>query len=47
MVAYSGPFTSHYRTSMEGDWVLKLGVVGVDHSEGVTMRQFLGDGVKI
>ncbi|CAD8156782.1 unnamed protein product [Paramecium pentaurelia] len=47
MVAYSGPFTSHYRTQMEGDWVLKLGVVGVAHSEGVTMRQFLGDGVKI
>lgn len=47
MVAYSGPFTSHYRTSMENDWVLKLDVVGVSHSEGVTMRQFLGDSVKI
>ena len=32
---------------MENEWVLKLGVVGVAHTEGITMRQFLGDSVKI
>jgi dynein heavy chain len=47
MVAYSGPFTSQYRFSLENEWVLKLGVVGVPHTEGVTMRSFLGDSIKI
>ena len=32
---------------MENEWVLKLGVCGVIHSDGITMRQFLGDSVKI
>lgn len=47
MVAYSGPFTSQYRFALENEWVLKMGVVGVPHSESVTMRSFLGDSVKI
>ena len=47
MVAYSGPFTSQFRFSLENEWVLKLGVVGVPHAEGVTMRTFLADSIKI
>ena len=47
MVAYSGPFTSHYRQLLEGEWVLKLAVVGVPHTEGITMRNFLGESIKI
>lgn len=47
MVAYTGPFTSQYRFSLENEWVLKLGVVGLAHSDNITMRQFLGDSVKI
>jgi dynein heavy chain len=47
MVAYAGPFTAEYRTKLEKDWATKLKDLGIEHTEGVTMRNFLGVAVKI
>jgi dynein heavy chain len=47
MVAYAGPFTAEYRTKLEKEWAMKLKELGIEHSEGVTMRNFLGVPVKI
>ncbi|KAL4429885.1 hypothetical protein ABPG74_022908 [Tetrahymena malaccensis] len=47
MVAYSGPFTSHYRTELEQQWVRQLTLHSIMHTEKITMRQFLGEPVKI
>lgn len=42
MIAYSGPFTAEYRTSMEKGWASRLVEVGLECSSNVTMREFLG-----
>lgn len=47
MLAYSGPFSSGYRSELESDWIKKLHELQVLHSENITMRGFLGNEVKI
>lgn len=47
MVAYCGPFVSQYRQRLEHDWRHKLGEYRIVFSPTVTMRNFLGDEVKI
>ena len=47
MLSYSGAFTSSFRENMEKEWQNKLKASGLPHSEGINMRGFLGDAVKI
>ena len=47
MVAYSGPFTSHFRTELEADWIEQLVTNDLKHTEKISMKAFLGDAVKI
>jgi dynein heavy chain, axonemal len=47
MISYSGAFTSHYREKMEHEWREKLKTSGLAYSEGINMRNFLGEPVKI
>jgi dynein heavy chain len=47
MVAYSGPFTSNFRTKMEKEWLEKIKIVDLPHTDGINMRGFLGEPVKI
>lgn len=47
MISYVGAFTSYYRQTMEKQWREKLKSINLPHSEGVTMRGFLGEPVKI
>lgn len=42
MVAYSGPFTAEYRARMEKTWSQRLVEIGLQHTENVNMRGFLG-----
>ncbi len=42
MIAYSGPFTAEYRSRMEKTWSKRLVEIGIEHTENVTMRGFLG-----
>ena len=45
MVAYSGPFTSEYRQELENMWIQELSKEGIQRSENVSMRAFLGNPV--
>ena len=47
MVSYTGIFTSEFRNELEKGWVAKLDELGIQHSPGIQMTQFLGDKVKI
>jgi len=47
MVAYSGPFTSAFRNRLEEVWVRELARLEIEHDPNVTMRQFLGNAIKI
>jgi len=47
MVSYAGPFTSEYRLELEAEWIKELTANDIKHSEGTSMRSFLGDAVKI
>lgn len=47
MVAYSGPFTGHYRQELESRWRKALKDLNILHTEHVTMRDVLGDQVLI
>lgn len=42
MISYTGPFTSTYREKMEKEWLQKIKEIGLPHTEGILMRQFLG-----
>mmetsp|Transcript_28825 Transcript_28825/g.26091 ORF Transcript_28825/g.26091 Transcript_28825/m.26091 type:complete len:257 (+) Transcript_28825:3217-3987(+) len=47
MVAYSGPFTSEFRTELEQSWIKYLEELSIKHTPLINMRKFLGDSVKI
>lgn len=47
MVAYSGPFTSAFREEMQKEWLGKLKVIDLPHTDGTNMREYLGEPVKI
>ena len=47
MVSYTGIFTSEFRNELEQGWVAKLDELGILHSPGIQMTQFLGDKIKI
>ena len=47
MVAYSGAFTSNFRSQLEKQWVEKLDEMQIQHSEGISMAKFLGVPVTI
>jgi dynein heavy chain len=47
MVAYAGPFTAEFRQGLEKDWIEHLSIYELQHTEGISMRSFLGDAVKI
>lgn len=43
MIVYSGPFISEYREQLEDMWRNKTKEVGVKFTEGITMKQLLGN----
>lgn len=45
MIAYSGPFTSIYRTELEKEWHAKISQLGIKVSEGVSMKKIMEDPV--
>jgi len=45
MIVYSGPFTSQYRELLEEMWRNKIKEVGIKFTEGITMKQLLGNDV--
>lgn len=47
MLAYSGPFISSYRADLENTWRNKMADLKILFTEGVSMRTFLGNDVKI
>mmetsp|Transcript_28810 Transcript_28810/g.26041 ORF Transcript_28810/g.26041 Transcript_28810/m.26041 type:complete len:103 (+) Transcript_28810:1196-1504(+) len=47
MVAYAGPFTAAFRQAFENEWIAFLKEIGVEFTEGINMKNFLGDSVKI
>ena len=47
MIAYSGPFTSKYRTELEHEWYTKISSLGIKVSEGVSMKKIMEDPVTI
>ena len=47
MVSYSGPFISQYREALEQLWREKCGELNIKVTENVTMRDVLGNDVKI
>lgn len=46
MVAYSGPFTAHYRTALEAEWYTKITSLGVNIAENISMKEILEDPVQ-
>lgn len=47
MVAYSGAFTTEYWLNLEMTWRKWIQELGINHTQGVTMKQVLGDNVII
>lgn len=47
MLSYSGPFESKYRLDLEKECIQQLVELGIQHTEGVNMLNYLGDEVKI
>ena len=47
MVSYAGPFISRYRESLESIWREKCEELNIKVTKGCTMRDVLGDDVKI
>lgn len=47
MVSYAGPFSASYREALEQLWRENLTQLNVSISKNVTMRQVIGDAVKI
>ena len=45
MIAYSGPFTSIYRSELEAEWYQKIKSLGIKISEGVSMKKIMEDPV--
>lgn len=46
MIAYSGPFTSIYRSELEAEWYEKINSLGIKISEGVSMKKIMEDPVQ-
>lgn len=47
MLSYAGPFEAKFRAELEEVCVEKLKELGIKFSENITMREFLGNDVKI
>jgi dynein heavy chain len=47
MVAYSGPFTSEYRSELERSWVERMIELKIPVTPGITMRKYLVDPIKL
>lgn len=46
-VAYLGPFTAEYRSSLASDWRDFLGEMNVPHTEGANLIKVMADPVKL
>lgn len=47
MIAYSGPFTAHYRLQLVSRWKKRLGEIGILFQEQTTLMKFMGKPVQI
>lgn len=45
MISYSGPFTSDFRSMLEQEWLGQMAGLGIKHTEGCRMIDFMGDPV--
>ena len=46
MTAYSGPFTSKFRTELESEWNEKIKALGIKIADNISMKDILEDPVQ-